>query len=128
MKQPPFEYSRATAEQVEYIREAMELPENQAKFDVVLLPLDTPEQIRAAAEEWSAHETEELKHGRGVGEYGITDSSPEAYMRLLQDGDKGERSSGGRLATHALVRMVRKTRQAHLYDLLRAYYEKDGQR
>lgn len=105
-----------------HMSEAMTSVENQAKFDLSYIPIDTPDARRIAAEEWA-----DYKQARGDadarerGAYAILsskDESPESFERtfeeFLVDPD---------FSVHALAKITLKTHDAETYDIMRNYYE-----
>lgn len=123
---PALQYTRVNEEQAACIQAAMEDPENQAKFDIAFLPVDTAEERLAAAVEWAAYrQAVGQVNARDRGAILVVnsrDESPEALARLLA----GEDIEGGRsFVTHALMRVVKKNGKAQVFDLLRKYYEQD---
>lgn len=93
------------------------------------MPLETPEQRRAAAEEWAGYEqakgqTSAKKQGAAL-IYSSRDRSPEALLRKLEDKDvvPDYPVPGGQLwVTHALFKVVKLNTAANSIDLLREYY------
>lgn len=120
---PRIEYSTVDDDQAAHISEAMTLPENQARFEVTFIPIDTPEARRAAAEEWAAYQ--QAKGDVAASERGAymvmnsRDESPEAFLRLIQKNLYSPRH----IAAHALSKIVCKDKDASVYDLMRTYYE-----
>lgn len=121
---PRIEYVTLDDDQAGYISEAMTLADNQAKFDVTFIPIDTPEARLAAAEEWAAYK--QAQGDMAAKERGASlvmsnhDESPEALAKLLE-----EHVYNPRFAAHALSKIVLKTPNAKTDDLLRSYYESD---
>ncbi len=120
---PAAEYTRVNQEQAAHIRAAMEKPERQAQFDITFLPLETAEQRQAAAQEWAAYlQAVGSVKTREVGAFAVMsskDESPEGLIRLLEDKDP---EPGSRFITHALLRVVKKSDDAEVFELLREYY------
>ena len=119
---PRITYTTVDDDQAGHISEAMTLPENQARYAVDFLVIDTPEARRAAAEEWAAYE-----YARGAIEardsgaflvYSGRDNSPEALERVLEG-----HINSSTFAAHALVKITLKGYDATVYDLMRMYYE-----
>ena len=102
----------------------MESPECQADFEVELLPLSTPEERRAAAEEWAAyHQAVGQVRARELGAVAVLssrDESAEALLSLLEDGDSENRNG---FVASALLRVIKKNDEAEVIDLLRGYYD-----
>lgn len=121
---PDIQYTRINEEQATHIRAAMELPENQERFDVTFLPIDTPEQRQAAAEEWAAYlqakGDAKTKAAGAILVMSTRDETPEALRELLEDQDH---VPGGPFATHALWKVVKKQPGAQTFDLLQTYYD-----
>ena len=121
---PNIEYARVNEEQVAHIRAAMDLPENQERFDVSFLPVEAAEQRQAAAEEWAAYLQAKgdarIKAAGAVMAMSTRDESPEGLRELLEDEDH---VPGGLFVTHALWKVVKKQPGAQSFDLLRTYYD-----
>lgn len=122
------EYTRVDAEQAAFMRSAMELPENQAKFDVTFLPIGTAEERLAAAQEWAAYEQAKGRvEARERGAFLIVttrDRSPEYFLWLIEDRDPALLVPYAPFTTYAVSKIVKKVEGASTYDLLRDYYEK----
>ena len=120
---PDIDYTRVNVEQAAAIRAAMELPENQASFEVSFLPVDTPEQRQVAAEEWAGYEQAagqtKAKEEGAVLVFTTRDRSPEYFLSMLEDKDERD------FVTHALLKVVKKKKDADMDDLLSGYYGKD---
>lgn len=119
---PRVKYATVDDDQAGHISEAMTHPENQKKYDISFIPIDTPEARRIAAEEWS-------KYKRALGNIAAKEQgafmvvssrndSPEALERLLD-----ERINAIGSTTHALAKVTLKDPDANIYDLMRSYYE-----
>ncbi len=120
---PRIVYATVDDDQAGHISEAMTLAENQAKFDVSFIPIDTVEARRAAAEEWARYKQAQGNvSAQERGAYATLssrDESPEAYEKILEK----HIISPEHLAAHALLRVTLKTDGAKIYDLMRSYYE-----
>jgi len=124
------EYTRVNEEQAEHVRSVMLTQDCRANFDVVLLPLTTPEERQAAAEEWAAYrQTVAHKRARDMGAVAVFDSrdddnTPENLLALLEN--RGVEEGEG-FVTHALMRVTRLTAGANTFDLIRGYYNKQAE-
>jgi len=120
---PNISYARINAEQAEYVRRAMQDPENQRHFDVAFLPVTTPDQRRAAAEEWAGYEQvkghAEAAEAGAVFIFNSQDRSPEAFVALLEDRDIKPETPW---VTYALLKVINRTPGISDYELLRNYY------
>ena len=102
---PRIEYATLDDDQAGHISEAMTLADNQAKFDVTFIPIDTPEARLAAAEEWAAYK--QAQGDMAAKERGASlvmsshDESPEALAKLLEEHVYNPRY----IAAHALSKL-----------------------
>lgn len=123
---PDITYARVDQEQAACIEKAMELPENQTCFKVSFLPLETPEQRRAAAEEWAGYEQAKGQiDARERGAFMVVstrDRSPNALLALLEDQDRIPVIPFAPLVTHALVKVVKRRADTSIFQLMRGYY------
>jgi len=123
---PDIEYSRVNKAQADAVIAAMQLPENQGKFDITFMSVDTPEQRRTAAEEWAGYEQAagQVEAKRQGAAFVITtrDRSPAYFERLMEDESLGE---FGVFVTCAVMKIVIKTSGANTLDLFHAYYGLD---
>jgi hypothetical protein len=125
---PDFDYTRICFDDIEFVLRQMERPEQQANFEVTILPVDTPEQRLAAANEWAAYvqakgQVEARKRG-AVLMYSTRDESPEAYLRIIEDKENRDRPIPYAPFVTAAVLRVKRLRDAGLYELFREKYEK----
>lgn len=122
---PVVEYGMVDHEQAAHISEAMILPENQEKFEVSFLPVDTPEARRAVAEEWSAYKQAladiATREYGAVAYFSSRDDSPEAIEQHMEQ--HLEADSQGWLGAHAVSKVVIKVDGAKSIDLLKTYYK-----
>jgi len=123
---PRINYATLDDDQAGHISEAMTLPENQARFEVSFIPIDTPEARRVAAEEWASYkQAVGDAASREQGAYMVIssrDESPEAFERLLEEQVNSPRD----IAVHALVKVVYKDPNATYYELAHTYYEPES--
>ncbi len=113
-------YTRVNEAQTKHIAAAMEMPENQANFEVFFLTIDTPEGKMAAATEWSEHAygMRQIKAQNAGSLFAINSrDSVERLLSLLDDEDEEH------FVTHALLKIVIKNPDANYIDLLRTYYQ-----
>lgn len=124
---PDISYSRVDAEQAACMLKAMELPDNQANFELTLLPIDTSEQRQAVAEEWAGYEQAKNQiKARDRGAFLVVDGrdrSPEYYRNLLEDKDEARMIPFAPFVTHAVSKIIKLSPDSHVYDLLKEYYE-----
>ena len=119
---PRIDYATINDDQAGHISEAMTLPENQDKYEVVFLPIDTPEARKAAAKEWADYT--QAKGDVATSERGAVavlstrDESPEAFERLMED-----HLNTPEFATHALMKVTLKADDSSVYDLMSSYHE-----
>lgn len=104
---PEIAYSRVDAEQAACMIKAMELLENQTNFEVTMLPIDTPEQRQAAAEEWAGYEQakgnlETQNRGAFLFVDG-RDRSPEYFLKLIEDRDEARHIPFAPFVTHGCI-------------------------
>ena len=106
------QYIRVDREQADCVEKAMLLPDNQAKFEVTMLPVETAEQRQAAAEEWAGYKKADGNREtqvRGAILYvNGRDESPESMIRSLENKDKDEtKIPYAPFVTHALAKIVK---------------------
>ena len=121
---PRIHYATVDDDQAAHISEAMTLEENQAKFDVSFIPIDTAEARHAAAEEWYAY-----KQALGAvaakerGAYALINTrneSPEAIEKFLE-----RQIPIPDFAAHALLKVTLKSKKAKIHNLMRSFYESE---
>lgn len=119
---PDIEYTRTDEVQAAHMRAAMELPENQARFELTFLTIETPEQRWAAALEWAGYlQAAGCVRARDEGAIFVTssrDDSPEALLRLIEDCDREDVNG---FVTYAVTKTVKKIRGVSTYASLRTY-------
>lgn len=123
---PDIRYSRVNEEQARFILAAMELPENQANFEVTLLPIGTAEERQAVADEWAGYD--QAKGQVAARERGAilvvgSDRSPAYFLEVI-DGKRDKITIPfAPFVAYAVSKIVKLNPEAEHYDLLRKYYE-----
>jgi hypothetical protein len=124
---PDIQYTRIDADQAAVISRAMELPENKADFEVSFLPVETLEQRQVAAEEWAGYKQAkgqiEARNRGALFVASSRDESPEALLELLEDRDDEPQIPYAPFVTFALLKVVKRRPDVHVYNLLREYYD-----
>lgn len=127
---PDISYLRVSAGQLPFLIAAMELPEHQANFQISFLPIETPEQRKAAAEEWAGYEQAKGQvAARARGAFLVVDGkdrSPQYFLDRIEDKD-GDSTwiPYAPFVTAAVTKIVRLNPDADEYDIWKAYYEPD---
>lgn len=126
---PDIAYSGVNAEQLAHMQTAMELPENQANFELSLLPIDTPEQRQAVADEWAGYEQAKgAVVARQRGAFAVIDGkdrSPQHFLERIEGRHDWVRIPFALFVRVAVAKVIKLNSGANEYDLLRTYYERD---
>lgn len=124
---PDIQYVMVNDEQMACMQQAIEDPENQANFEVAFLPVETPEQRQAAAEEWAIYlQTKHQVSARNLGAFmtiSSRDESPEAFVKLIES--KNPRPNSDTFVVAALSKIVKKNKDVSIFELLHEYYQSD---
>lgn len=120
-------YTRISADDIEFVESQMKRPVQQANFEVTILPVDTPEQRLAAANQWAAYVQDkgqiEARERGAVLMLNSRDESPEAFLRLIEDKENDERPIPYAPFVTGAVLRVKKLRDVSLYELFPEKYE-----
>ena len=107
----------------------MNLPDNQANFEVSFLPLGSAEERQAAAAEWAAYkqaagQVEARERGAAL-VVSSRDESPQALLDIIEDKNVVVTIPFAPWVTHSVVKILKLHPDAKSYDLFRDYFEPD---